>query len=532
MKTSRLVFTLIFAGLFVFSPVVGAGEEPPLTPCRPVEEASNQRVCKKAPQEWVDILDYYTRENILPGVGVLIKSPNWGVRFFSSGKPNLSKPEEKFLPTTQFRIGSCTKAFMSNVILQQEYEHKLRLNQTINEALPKDVSSIIQNGDRINLESCLDMTSGLWSYTELPKFSDPTEDNALDEYTPLQLMQEAMRDGYPAFDPANAKDGEHYHYSYSNSGYTLVGILAEQLDGKKLPEIFKERIFDRLGMHDTFLATEPWITSRMAHGYTAFYETGAWQDCSIYTMTVPWSAGAVISTPFDLLAFYEDIFKGGKVLHNCSKQKFLRMNCAQEDGHKGYGKAILEEMSGVTPAYGHGGTVLGFLTLILYVPEADFYYISFFNTWDNKFTRGEIFERIAHIILASTAEPTPGDDSKAKLNNEGEVTLSWQAGYQYGTDHRVYIGTDEKAVEEASFEKHDGVTLDVVVGYEIKKKELIPGKTYYWRVDARRVRPVQEIEDEQKVINDLVGNENSYTNRLPKDVEIIPGPTWKFTVER
>jgi len=287
-------------------------------------------------------------------------------------------------------------------------------------------------------------------------------------------------------------------------------------------------VFDKIGMTDTFLATDFRITHRMAHGYTAYYETGAWQDCIVYDQSVPWAAGAVISTPFDLLHFYETIFSSDRLLSPLSRRKYLRMNYAEE--HKGYGKAILEEMSDYGAMLGHGGTVLGFLTLMLYSPDADFYYINYINTWDNKYARVEVFDRIAYLAFGSPEEPTPSDGAAVRAK-AGAVPLAWHQGNLDGEEYHVYLGESEDAVLNATMDKHPGVSLDRVKKLSFAKQGLRPGKRYYWRVDTYHRRSEREIERDREDIEVLVSNYNTYPYREVPEYVAIPGPVWSFRAE-
>lgn len=497
-------------------------------PAAPENKASNLQPWKPAPREWGKMLEFYTRNNIFPGASILVKSPKWGVRFISTGRPVLENPDSKFKPTTQFRIGSCTKATVAVAILQLDYEHKLNLDDPITRHLPKEITDIIPNAADITIRQCLQMTAGLRSYTDIPYLSDTTPENALDVYTPLQLLSLAMEYNSYVFRPGESVDGEIYHYDYSNTGYLIAGLIAEQIEKKPLYQILDERVFKKAGMTDTFLARDYKITRRMANGYTAFYETGEWQNCSIFDQSVPWAAGAVISTPFDQLHFYETLFETEELLPDISRRKWLQMNYPGD--HKGYGSAVLEEITPYGTMLGHGGTVLGYLTLILYNPDRDFYYISYINTWDNKYTRAEIFLRIAYLAMGSPEAPVPADGESIKLK-DGTGRLAWHNGFVSGEEYRVYIGNSENAVFNATIDKHPDVSLDRVAGLSLLKKDLIPGKRYYWRVDVHRKLTEREIEFEREDIEVLISNFNTYVYREVPESVTIPGPVWSFVAK-
>ncbi len=524
------VIALVMLWSVFFSAIVSAEDFPDevYMTFAPESRASSVKPWKPAPWQWRKLLDSYIEQNVFPGVSVLIKSPNWGIRFVSSGQPIVGRDDFTFKPTTQFRIGSCSKATVSLVMLQMDYEHKLNLGDPITLHLPPEMTSKIPNAENITIRNCLDMTSGIRSYTDINLFGDPQPETALNHYSPETILNMAMEDNSYTFFPDSTIDGEIHNYDYSNSGYLLCGLIAERIEKKPLHEILRDRVFNKVGMTDTFMATDYHITRRMAHGYTAFYETGAWQNCVVYDQSVPWAAGAIISTPFDLLHFYESIFESDNLIKPVSRRKFLRMNYAHE--HQGYGKAILEEICPSGAMLGHGGTVLGYLTLMLYSPDADFYYVCYTNTWDNKESRGEVFNKIAHLVFGCPENPVPSDSGFAK-RRRGATQLAWQPGNVSGEEYHVYIGTSESSVYNASVDKHDGVSLDRVGGLSLDKKNLESGKQYYWRVDVHHKRTEREIQDELEDIETLMSYFNIYNYREVPAYDTIPGPVWRFTVQ-
>ena len=163
--TSVLIFilvTVVFGG-------ISALELPDdfYIPSAPESEASNVEPWKPAPPQWREMLDFYTENDIFPGVSVLFKSPKWGTRFVSSGQPIIGQDDFVFKPTTQFRIGSCSKATLTIVMLQMDYEHKLNLADPITKHLPPEISDQIPHAEDITIRACLDMTSGIRSYTDI-----------------------------------------------------------------------------------------------------------------------------------------------------------------------------------------------------------------------------------------------------------------------------------------------------------------------------------------------------------------------------
>ena len=173
---------------------------------------------------------------------------------------------------------------------------------------------------------------------------------------------------------------------------------------------------------------------------------------------------------------------------------------------------------------------MGFLTLMLHSPDRDFYYVSYINTWDNKYGRAEVFDRIAYLAFGSPESPTPVDGEKARMKNDSAY-LAWCDGALDGETYHVYVGEKEDSVFSATVDQHPDVSLDIVRRRELLKPDLKKGKRYYWRVDARHKRTEREVEIEREDIETLMANFNTYSYRPISEYVIVPGPVWSLTTK-
>jgi len=140
-------------------------------------------------------------------------------------------------PDTLFEIGSVTKVMTAALVHQLAGEGRLRLNDRVDTLLPR---ASLPSGSAITVQHLLDHVSGIAS------------DVPLD--VPGGL--------WTGFDP-----GTHWHYS--NSGYELLGRLAEHVSGEPLAALFEKRIFAPLGMSRSRGAILAADGARYAQGYRA-----------------------------------------------------------------------------------------------------------------------------------------------------------------------------------------------------------------------------------------------------------------------
>lgn len=129
-------------------------------------------------------------------------------------------------PGDSFRVASTTKTFVSTVVLQLVGEGRLSLDDTVEHRLPGVVSGNGNDGGGITVRQLLQHTSGLYDYTaDLPVLT--TRDGYLDgrrtTWSPEQLVAVATKHA-PNFEPG---DG----WSYSNTNYTLAGMIIEKITG-------------------------------------------------------------------------------------------------------------------------------------------------------------------------------------------------------------------------------------------------------------------------------------------------------------
>ena len=137
-------------------------------------------------------------------------------------------------PDTKFRLGSITKQFTATIILQLAEQGKLRLDGKITEYLPDYPGA---TGDKVTISHLLTHSSGIRGYTELPNFG---KDLSRNPFTPAEFLKVFWN--LPLqFEPGTK-------FSYSNSGYFILGVIIEKLTSKSYAQVVDENIFKPLGM--------------------------------------------------------------------------------------------------------------------------------------------------------------------------------------------------------------------------------------------------------------------------------------------
>jgi CubicO group peptidase (beta-lactamase class C family) len=145
---------------------------------------------------------------------------------------------------------------------------------------------------------------------------------------------------------------------YSNTNFVLLGYIIEKLTGKTYGEELKKRVTSKIGLTQTYYGTKTNSTKNEAYSYN--YQ-GQWTQMPETDMSIPGGAGAVVSTPADLVKFINALFEG-KLISPTS----LEMMKTMRDN---YGMAMFAMPFYDKKGYGHSGGIDVFLSLLFYLPQ-------------------------------------------------------------------------------------------------------------------------------------------------------------------
>ncbi|NGZ86991.1 serine hydrolase domain-containing protein [Duganella aceris] len=252
------------------------------------------------------------------------------------------------------RIGSVTKQFTATAILMLADQGKLAVDDDIRKFLPTYPIS----GKVITIEHLLTHTSGIASYTSMRDFvARSRTDMSVGE------MIDYFKD-----QPKEFEAGQ--RYSYSNSGYFLLGAIVEKVSGLTYADFLAQNIFAPLGMNDTAYEGRERSSVRHIEGYSRA-KKGLVPSPAL-SMSQPYAAGALVSTVDDL-ARCDAAISGGKLLKESTwKRAFTPY--ALTDGtvtKYGYGWEI-GKLFGLK-IISHSGSISGFNAAVLRIPEDKLY---------------------------------------------------------------------------------------------------------------------------------------------------------------
>jgi CubicO group peptidase (beta-lactamase class C family) len=167
-------------------------------------------------------------------------------------------------PDTIFHLASCGKQFTGLGIMMLAEERKL----TIDDAVSKHLPPLARYGPRLTIRHLLHHTSGIRDFYDeagmdevLTRCERPTNDDVIRIYAELgcPMAEQGIQPGD--------------RFAYSNSGYDLLGAIIAHVSGQSYHDFFQQRVFDPLGMKDTFSAPDPRVSDRRR---ATGYQSGSW----------------------------------------------------------------------------------------------------------------------------------------------------------------------------------------------------------------------------------------------------------------
>jgi len=240
-------------------------------------------ICQKTTYEKLDeLMNAYCKVNKFNGSvlvsqkGKILLAKGYGIKNAQSKTLNDAN--------SIYQIYSVTKTFTSTVILKLVELKKLSLTDKLNKFYPE-----FPKGDSITIENLLTHTSGIYDYTRGNNMPDLTEKSFITfiETKPLD------------FSPGTS-------WSYSNSGYWLLGFIIKRVTGMSYEDAVRKYIFKPLKMTHSGFDFKNLMSKDKTKGYEIFNDEIK-KEAVIYDAPGAFAAGAIYSTIGDLYRYHTDL---------------------------------------------------------------------------------------------------------------------------------------------------------------------------------------------------------------------------------
>src|SRR5690554_1410136 len=295
-----------------------------------------------------------------PGAVLALSRPGEALWIGSVGTSNLAH-HTPMNTNSQVRTGSVTKMLTAVVILKLMEQDRLCLEDKLVDHLPF-VKGRIPEAHKITIRHLLAHLSGI---VDPPNESLRYQADLIDD--PAAMFSLEVEDALEEY-----VFGKDLHfapgtgYSYSNTNYWLLEMIAERTAGNTLQQLMEEMIFTPLQMNNSYLEARE--DSKVARGYADLYNNGVLTDVSLWDRAEGdgGADGGLISKAEDLYLFMYGLFNGELVSPNTLEdmKKIQWPACDSPYCEYGLGLEIWRTDAGI--AYGHNGGLIGIEANVLY----------------------------------------------------------------------------------------------------------------------------------------------------------------------
>ncbi len=337
-------FSLLIVCLFAFIAISCKESSSPT-------ESTNKILNAETIEKLQTAADKVMMENQTPGMMAYISVDGEGEGIYiTRGVSNLATSEPMNI-NNSFKIGSITKTFTTEAVLILVDEGKIDLNKPISFYLPE---LNIPSGDKITIPMLANMSSGLFDYSsDMNLWTPYINSNEEKVFTPEELL--ALSFSHPLlFEPGT-------EYNYCNANTVLLGLLIKKVTGKEVRDVFNEKIFQPLGMKNTFWPNTRYLPYPYNHGYTSLL-TGSLIESTNWNTSWADAAGCLISNFSDLKIWTKELYDRKLLSDKMKSERFAWID--DEPGVKYSGFGIEKVFDWV----GKSGSIFGYNSETWYNP--------------------------------------------------------------------------------------------------------------------------------------------------------------------
>lgn len=266
---------------------------------------------------------------------------------------------ENGLPITTdsvFHLGSVGKQFTALGVMMLAEQGLVNYDDPIGNYIPE----LAWMSDEVTIRRLLYHTSGIMGYDDSDAIYDALVASS-DAPTNEDLLDVLAEQGDMLTDP-----GE--EYSYSNTGYEILGSLIERVSEKKYALFMDENIFAPLGMVHTFSLPNPERLKDKNVAQSYYLENGQPLPYEPDILDGLTGSGSIYTTLGDMY-LYDQALRNNELVSAETLQEAFTTGTLNNGEEIGYCFGVeLGDYSGYS-YIGHSGAWLGFESYYLYIPD-------------------------------------------------------------------------------------------------------------------------------------------------------------------
>ncbi len=308
------------------------------------------------------VLEDHRVEYGLPGATAAIALADGTVVAVAVGMADV---ENRLPMSTRSRMlaASIGKSIVGALVLALESEGHLRRDDLVSRHLAaRPWFDRLPNSKTMTVRHLLNHTAGLPDHVHLDGMAPRLMQLGQEPHFDPEDVVAFVFDADPLFEPGSA-------WSYTDTGYLLVGLVIEAATGRDVFDLATERFLRPLGLARTGPSNARTLDG-LAVGYTAEdnpfglpARTMDGEGSLVWNPAVEWTGGGFASTSGDLALWGHALF-GGHAMEQAYLDRLLEGVAVHPDAigiTYGAGVAVYAETE-FGPAYGHGGWIPGYVS--------------------------------------------------------------------------------------------------------------------------------------------------------------------------
>jgi len=257
-------------------------------------------------------------------------------------------PDQPARADDLMRAGSITKTFVAALALRLDEQGVLSLDDPVSVHLPE-----LGIAEPVTVRHLLSHTSGI---------GDPAPELLIGEFQADSGRAYDYADLIAFADVPTDPTSSTGSFAYANAGYHVLGGVIERAAGTDVASLLRSEILERAGLSDTYMVGFEELPRTVVPGNVDLEGDGEVDSLAdipyLAVDTYSWTAGAIATTPRDLVTFARSLFDGTLL----SQESLDAMTATPPDG--GYGLGLVD----VGGSWGHNGGAPGYHAVFAHDP--------------------------------------------------------------------------------------------------------------------------------------------------------------------
>lgn len=277
-----------------------------------------------------------------------------------------------------YQYGSVTKEFTATLIMYLQEKGKLNIQDKLSKYFPE-----LPFADSVTIYHLLTHTSGIYNYT---RDADFMKSEAVKPATREKIFT-LFKTKPLEFTPGSK-------FSYTNSGYSLLGYIIEKVSGQSYESLMRKVILKPVGMRTAGFDFANNQSADKTTGYN-FIKGDKYEAAGVVDSSVAYSAGSLYGSVKDLYLWHQALQKNQLLSAASWQQVYTPLHSKYAFGWQidtVYGKPVAE----------HGGGIFGYTSMFKRFPKDDVVIIVLSNNSSPK--SQELAGKLAALVFKQPVE--------------------------------------------------------------------------------------------------------------------------------